>query len=108
MVHRDAKPANFLLSGPVGPDERVLLETSGLPALLTTSDLTVTGSVMATVAYAAPEVLASMPFDGRADLYFLGCTLFRLLTGKTPFSPANGMASVMLAHLQQPPPSVIE
>jgi hypothetical protein len=106
VVHRDVKPANFLLSGPAGPTERVLLGDFGIARALDDVGLTVTGSVMATVAYAAPEVLAGLPFDGRADLYSLGCTLFRLLTGKTPFSAANGMAAVMLAHLQQPPPPV--
>ncbi|HZU46853.1 MAG TPA: serine/threonine-protein kinase PknH/PknJ [Mycobacterium sp.] len=108
LVHRDVKPANFLLSGPIGPSERVLLGDFGIARALDDVGLTVTGSVMATVAYAAPEVLAGLPFDGRADLYSLGCTLFRLLTGKTPFSAANGMAAVMLAHLQQPPPRVTD
>jgi serine/threonine protein kinase len=108
LVHRDVKPANFLLSGSIGPNERVLLGDFGIARALDDVGLTVTGSVMATVAYAAPEVLAGLPFDGRADLYSLGCTLFRLLTGKTPFSAANGMAAVMLAHLQQPPPRVTD
>jgi eukaryotic-like serine/threonine-protein kinase len=44
------------------------------------------GEVMATLAYAAPEVIAGDPIDGRADLYSLGCTLFRMLTGKA-YSP---------------------
>lgn len=106
VVHRDVKPANFLLSGPPGQDERVLLGDFGIARALDDVGLTVTGSVMATVAYAAPEVLSGMPFDGRADLYSLGCSLFRLLTGKTPFSATKGMAALMLAHLQQPPPLV--
>jgi eukaryotic-like serine/threonine-protein kinase len=36
VIHRDIKPANFLLSGPVGPDERVLLGISASPEHLTT------------------------------------------------------------------------
>ena len=108
VVHRDVKPANFLLSGPVGPGERVLLGDFGIARALDDVGLTATGSVMATVAYAAPEVLSGLQFDGRADIYSLGCTLFRLLTGKTPFSGANGAAAVMLAHLQRPPPRVTE
>jgi serine/threonine-protein kinase len=108
VVHRDVKPANFLLSGPIGPSERVLLGDFGIARALDDVSLTVTGSVVATVAYAAPEVLSGMPFDGRADVYALGCTLFRLLTGKTPFSSANGMAAMMMAHLQTPPPRVTD
>jgi serine/threonine protein kinase len=108
VVHRDIKPANFLLSGPVGPDERVLLGDFGIARALDDVGLTATGAVMATIAYAAPEVLSGMPFDGRADIYSLGCTLFRLLTGKTPFSGVNGPAATMMAHLQQPPPRVTD
>lgn len=106
VVHRDVKPANFLVSEePNGPG-RVLLGDFGIARALDDVGLTVTGSIVATAAYAAPEVLAGAAFDGRADLYSLGCTLFRLLTGKTPFSGANGMAAMVTAHLQQPPPRV--
>lgn len=108
VVHRDVKPANFLLSGPVGVDERVLLGDFGIARALDDVGLTATGSVMATIAYAAPEVLSGLPFDGRADIYSLGCTLFRLLTGKTPFPGTNGPAATMMAHLQQPPPRVTD
>jgi serine/threonine protein kinase len=108
VVHRDVKPANFLLSGPAGDQEQVLLGDFGIARALDDVGLTATGSVMATVAYAAPEVLSGLQFDGRADIYSLGCTLFRLLTGKTPFSAANGAAAVLLAHLQRPPPRVTD
>jgi eukaryotic-like serine/threonine-protein kinase len=108
VVHRDVKPANFLLSGPIGPDERVLLGDFGIARALDDAGLTITGSVTATVAYAAPEVLAGQPFDGRADLYSLACTLFRLLTGQAPFATASGSAAVVAAHLHAPPPKVTD
>jgi serine/threonine-protein kinase len=104
IVHRDVKPENFLLSGPPGRNELALLGDFGIARALDDVGLTATGSVMATVAYAAPEVLSGMQFDGRADIYSLGCTLFRLLTGKTPFPGDNGAAAVLVAHLQRPPP----
>ncbi|OBJ71708.1 serine/threonine protein kinase [Mycobacterium sp. 1274756.6] len=108
VVHRDIKPANFLLSGPVGDQERVLLGDFGIARALDDVGLTATGSVMATIAYAAPEVLAGSPIDGRADIYSLGCTLFRLLTGKPPFANTNGPAAQMMAHLQAAPPRVTD
>jgi eukaryotic-like serine/threonine-protein kinase len=83
IVHRDVKPANFLLSSEGGV-ERVLLGDFGIARALDDVGLTMTGSVLATVPYAAPEVLAGMPIDGRADLYSLGCSLFRLITGRMP------------------------
>jgi eukaryotic-like serine/threonine-protein kinase len=108
VVHRDVKPANFLLSGPVGPDERVLLGDFGIARALDDAGVTATGAVVATMAYAAPEVIESQVVDGRADLYSLGCSLFRMLTGRTPFHRATGMAAVVMAHLHQPPPRVSE
>ncbi len=106
IVHRDVKPANFLLAGPSGAGEQVLLGDFGIARGLEDIGLTTTGSVLATMAYAAPELLAGGTFDGRADIYSLGCSLFRLLTGATPYPSSNGPAAVMMAHLHQPPPRV--
>jgi serine/threonine-protein kinase len=107
IVHRDVKPANFLLSGDGGPEERVLLGDFGVARYRGQNEISVAGSVFATVAYAAPEVLAGRPSDGRADLYSLGCSLFRLLTGRTPY-PSGPAAAVIEAHLTQPPPRVTD
>jgi serine/threonine protein kinase len=108
VVHRDIKPGNFLLSGPVGANERVLLGDFGIARALDDVGLTVTGSVMATLAYAAPEVLSEGGIDGRVDLYSLGCTLYRLLTGQTPYPGDKGAAATMAAHLFSPPPRVTD
>src|ERR1700759_2147470 len=108
VIHRDVKPGNFLLSGAVGPDERVLLGDFGIARALDDVGLTASGSVLATVAYAAPEVLSNAPIDGRVDIYSLGCALFRLLTGGTPVPATNGAAAVMTAHLFSAPPRVTD
>ncbi|BBZ36002.1 serine/threonine protein kinase [Mycolicibacterium confluentis] len=108
IVHRDIKPANFLLSGHAGAGERVLLGDFGIARALDDVGLTATGLVMATIAYAAPEVISGEVFDGRADIYSLGCTLFRLVTGKAPFAATNGPAAVMKAHLMDQPPRVTD
>ena len=108
VVHRDIKPANLLLSGAAGPDERVLLGDFGIARALGDAGLTVTGSLLATLPYAAPEVLAGGLADARADLYSLGCTLFRMLTGHEPFAADSGMAALVAAHLYAPPPKVTD
>lgn len=106
IVHRDVKPANFLLSGSVGRDERVLLGDFGIAHAGGSDHTDTDGPVMATVAYAAPEVLNRHPVDGRTDIYSLGCSLFRMLTGVMPF-PSNGDAeAVIRSHLHAPPPRV--
>lgn len=106
VVHRDVKPANFLLSGAVGRDERVFLGDFGIAHSGADDHTDTDGPIVATVAYAAPEVLNRQPLDGRADIYSLGCSLFRMLTATMPF-PSNGDAeAVIRSHLQAPPPRV--
>ncbi len=104
MLHRDVKPANILVSpSPDGPD-RVLVTDFGIArAIGESTELTVAGEVLATVAYAAPEQLRGEPLDHRVDVYALGATLYQLLTGSTPF-PYTSAAAVMQAHLAEPPP----
>lgn len=104
LLHRDVKPANFLLAP---GDERVFLADFGIARALDEAvGLTQTGIVMASVAYAAPESLGGLDVDHRADIYSLGCSLYRMLVGKTPFSRSGGMAAMVAAHLSEPPPRV--
>ncbi|RMI31021.1 serine/threonine protein kinase [Nocardia stercoris] len=107
VLHRDVKPANLLLAAPSGGHgERSYLTDFGI-ARLTNSDahLTSTGTVTATIAYASPEQLASYTVDHRSDQYSLACTLFALLTGRSPFEDANP-ARVIAGHLSTPPPPI--
>ncbi|MFC6013862.1 ADP-ribosylglycohydrolase family protein [Nocardia lasii] len=109
VLHRDVKPANILLSRTAGVgagfDERVVLTDFGIAKLLDDAGgLTRTGQFTATLAYASPEQLSSAPMDGRSDQYSLACTVFRLLTGTGPFDAPNP-ATVMLGHLNAPPPA---
>ncbi|MCV7314301.1 sensor domain-containing protein [Mycolicibacillus parakoreensis] len=106
VLHRDVKPANFLLTGPVGDDERVLLGDFGIARAVDDAGLTGTNMVMATMSYAAPEVLSGQQVDHRADLYSLGCALFHLLTGQVPYADTTGASAQAIAHLQRPPPKL--
>jgi len=106
IVHHDVKPANFLLANDFGNNEHVLLSDFGVARTIGDRDTPVNGLLTATLAYAAPEVIAGDPVDGRADLYSLGCTLFRLLTGKQPFYQAKGESATARAHLDAAPPRV--
>ncbi|MEV6278291.1 ADP-ribosylglycohydrolase family protein [Nocardia sp. NPDC051832] len=110
VLHRDVKPANILLSRSAGAGpgftERVLLTDFGIAKLLADSGrLTRTGTLVATLAYAAPEQLIAAPVDYRADQYSLACTLFRMLTGYGPYDGPN-IAAIMWGHVQSPPPSL--
>ncbi|MCP2316272.1 serine/threonine protein kinase [Nocardia amikacinitolerans] len=104
VLHRDVKPANILLSAAHGGGDRVLLSDFGIARMREdTHQLTKTGELLATLAYAAPEQLSDETVDQRADQYALGCTLFALLTGRAPFTATNPGA-IIAAHLTQPVP----
>ncbi|MFF3224912.1 protein kinase [Nocardia suismassiliense] len=104
LLHRDVKPANFLLSSSEGDEERVLLTDFGVAKSNDdTTELTQTGSFVATIAYAPPEQLVGGHLDHRADIYSLACAFFKLLTGRNPY-PATQPALVMMGHLHEPPP----
>jgi serine/threonine protein kinase len=86
LVHRDIKPSNLMLTtaGVVKILDlglaRVHLAGAG------DGEHTPRGCVMGSYDYMAPEqAAATARVDGRADLYSLGCTLFKLLTGRAPF-----------------------
>ncbi|MFR9752230.1 serine/threonine-protein kinase [Nocardia sp. 004] len=107
LLHRDVKPANFLLSAADDgddDDERVLLTDFGVAkSSEDNQDLTATGNFVATVAYAPPEQLVGGSIDNRADIYSLGCSFYKLLTGQNPY-PSPKPAVVMMGHLHEPPP----
>ncbi|MFI6866142.1 serine/threonine-protein kinase [Nocardia sp. NPDC050406] len=100
LLHRDVKPANILIAA----DGHVMVTDFGI-ARVSGADtgLTAAGSVLATLAYAAPEQLSGAALDHRVDVYALGATLYQLLTGTVPF-PRETAAAVMRAHLMDRPP----
>ncbi|MFZ4767603.1 MAG: protein kinase domain-containing protein, partial [Roseimicrobium sp.] len=113
VVHRDIKPANILL------DEagRVKVSDFGIARLAheaARGDLTVTGTLLGTPDYTAPEQLsASGQVDHRADIFSVGVMLYELLTGTLPrgvFRPvsalvpvARGLDAVLARALQSEP-----
>ena len=108
LIHRDVKPANILLTQHGGRDDYAYLCDFGLAKHASTvSSLTGSRAIVGTVDYLAPEQIEGKPVDGRADVYALACVLFECLTGAPPFERGNELAS-LLAHVNDPPPSVSE
>lgn len=106
VVHHDVKPANLLLSDEIGDGERVFLSDFGVARPMDESADRMDGAFTATLAYSAPEVITGAQVDGRSDIYSLGCTLFRLLTGRQPYAQADGVVGTIRAHLAMPQPRV--
>ena len=106
LVHRDVKPANMLLGGLAedGSEDHVYLSDFGISKTSqATSNLTLTGQVLGTLNYLAPEQIEGRTVDGRADAYSLACAAFEMLSGAPPFRRDQSLA-VMWAQLSAPPP----
>jgi Protein kinase domain len=104
LVHRDVKPANVLL-GETGGDDHAYITDFGVARNVSTeSGLTQTGRFVGTLDYVAPEQISGATVDARADVYALGCLLFKLLSGEVPY-PRDGEAARLYAHLNDPPPA---
>jgi hypothetical protein len=104
LVHRDVKPANVLLSGEEGSEHAYITDFGVARNVATESGLTQTGRFVGTLDYVAPEQVSGGAVDARADVYALGCLLFKLLAGEVPF-PREGEAARLYAHLNDPPPA---
>ena len=109
FVHRDIKPSNVMLSR----TGEVKLLDLGLARLQkqdpSNLNMTGTGQTMGTADYVSPEqVNDSREVDIRSDLYSLGCTLFKLLTGKPLFSSDDHATAFakLNAHVSEVPPRV--
>jgi serine/threonine-protein kinase len=117
VVHRDLKPENvMLLPGPADPADDVsavphvkLLDFGSALLLGSTDRLTVTGELLGTPFYMAPEQAQGRhdQVDTRVDVYALGVMLFEMLTGDVPFVAGN-LITLCQMHMNEPFPSLRE
>ncbi|MCL4806913.1 MAG: serine/threonine protein kinase, partial [Thermoanaerobaculia bacterium] len=98
IVHRDIKPENVILDAGRQP----FLMDFGIAKSAGSLVKTQTGFLLGTPAYVAPEQAQGKPLDGRADLYALGVTLYRVASGRYPFEAQDPLQAVIL-RLTQPP-----
>ncbi|MCX6906580.1 MAG: DUF1080 domain-containing protein, partial [Verrucomicrobia bacterium] len=73
-----------------------------------TTELTQTGTAMGSPHYISPEQATVLKdVDFRTDIYSLGCTLYHMLTGQTPYTGDSSMI-VMMKHVNDPPPAIFK
>ncbi|HEX5621571.1 MAG TPA: protein kinase [Solirubrobacteraceae bacterium] len=102
LVHRDVKPPNVLITQ-VGEEHAYLTDFGLTKHAAAAGGFTHTGQFVGTPDFVSPEQIRGEPADARADVYALGCVLFYVLTGRTPF-PRESELGKLYAHLGDPVP----
>jgi len=102
IVHRDVKPANFILT----TDGLVKVLDFGVAKLLGETAMTQTGSTVGTVGYMAPEQARGDAVDERADVWALGVILYEMLAGRRAFTGDNHY--VVLKNILETEPVPLE
>lgn len=104
IIHRDLKPANLFMSR----KGRLKLGDFGIARDQEATALTAAGKTLGTYAYMAPEqIQVSHPISRKTDIYALGCVMYEIIVGETPFQSDNPM-DLLMQHLQDDPYNVIE
>lgn len=101
VIHRDVSPDNVLVASSGGAK----LADFGIAKVLGTTNVTRTGSVKGKLGYLAPELFEGASASPASDVFSLGATAFRLLTGVTPFQGDNE-AQLVRAVLHNEAPKV--
>ncbi len=97
IVHRDIKPDNLMLNG----DGRVKIADLGLAKRGEGEE---DAGVIGTPHFIPPEQALGKDVDCRADIYSLGATSFRMITGRTLFT-GKSAKEIVLKHIKEPPPA---
>ncbi|HET9706869.1 MAG TPA: protein kinase [Gemmatimonadales bacterium] len=103
VVHRDIKPENVMLH-----EGEAVVTDFGIAKAVTAAaanTLTQTGATVGTPAYMSPEQAAgAAELDGRSDVYSLGCVVYEMLSGRTPFTGPTAQAIIAQCFTEPPPP----
>jgi formylglycine-generating enzyme required for sulfatase activity/tRNA A-37 threonylcarbamoyl transferase component Bud32 len=103
VIHRDIKPENIMRQE---SDGRLILIDFGVSKQLSKSILSMAGTMVGSLGYAAPEQMESGIAHPNSDLYSLGASCFHLMTGINPWSlwrkQGYGWLGQWQVHIQQP------
>jgi tRNA A-37 threonylcarbamoyl transferase component Bud32 len=104
VVHRDVKPANMLFDS----SDRLQVVDFGIARLVDeTRGMTLTGTILGTAGYLAPEQARGEEATAASDRYALGVVAYELMTGGRPFQRSSETAEA-IAHINEPVPPASE
>ncbi len=99
MIHRDIKPANIMLT----QRGQAVLADFGIAQIVGGTQHTVSGALMGTLNYMAPEQGLKGTCDARSDIYSLGIVFYEMMTQSIPFDADTPLA-ILMKHLNDPLP----
>jgi len=99
IIHRDLKPANIMLT----KRGQAVLTDFGIAQIVGGTQYTVSGALMGTLSYMAPEQGLDGHCDARSDIYSLGIAYYEALTGTVPFDADTPLA-ILMKHINNPLP----
>ena len=108
IVHRDLKPDNVIVARSRSGRETPKVVDFGIAKAASEAPqdaLTKSGLVIGTPEYMSPEQLLGDPVDERTDVYALGCILYQMITGASPFA-ADSREQMIRRRLHEPPPHI--
>jgi serine/threonine protein kinase/tetratricopeptide (TPR) repeat protein len=113
FIHRDLKPSNVFITQhgvklldfglaretlpPIGADATTMRPGSS------PSPITVSGMIVGTPRYMAPEQITGAPVDARTDIFAIGSLLFEMASGNAPFEDSNAMKLYHAICYENPP-----
>ncbi|MHC5010159.1 MAG: serine/threonine-protein kinase, partial [Planctomycetota bacterium] len=100
IIHRDLKPHNIL----VASGERPVIADFGVAHSSNVTRMTMTGSIVGTPVYMAPEQFGDDPLTPSADLYALGTMIYELLAGIVPFAGGDTVTTIQAIRENPPAP----
>jgi serine/threonine protein kinase len=105
VIHRDIKPSNILLESTAAGMVPKIMDFGVAKVERGGKDLTAAGTTVGTLHYMSPEqIVGAHDIDGRADIYSLGVTIYKLCTGDVPFNASTEFALMMAQVEARPTP----
>lgn len=104
LIHRDIKPANLIKDEATG---RIMIMDFGLARVQGDPGFSRPGEITGTPKYMAPEQIDCTEVDHKSDLFSLGCVLYALCSGNSPFDSDNLITSLKMVCDVTPPPLAV-